>query len=65
MSKAKIEKQARGQFAKSQTDPKSDGVANVIPTKVTGYDEATLYKSEKKAWSKPGFDIGTQPNKRG
>ena len=63
-SKQTIESDACGQFAESQADPKSDGVANAIPTKVVHEDDATLYKSEEKASPKPGFDIRTQTNKR-
>jgi hypothetical protein len=64
MSKKEIEADARGQYAKSQAHPKSDGVANAISTKVTGYDDATLYNSEKKPSPTPGFDVRTQTNKR-
>jgi len=62
--KKTVEADARGQYAKSQGDPKSDGVANAVPTKVVDYDDATLYKSEKKPSPNPGFDIRTQTNKR-
>jgi hypothetical protein len=61
--KKTIEADAQGQFAKSRADPKSDGVANAIPTNVVHEDDATLYKSDKKASPKPGFDIRTQTNK--
>jgi hypothetical protein len=64
MSKKEIEADARGQFAKSRADSKSDGVATAIPTKVTGYDDATLFKSDKKPSPNPGFDIRNQTNKR-
>lgn len=63
-SKKQIEADARGQHAPSQADPKSDGVSSAVPTKVVGYDDATLYKSEKKPSPNPGFDIRTQTNKR-
>lgn len=63
-SKDTVEGDARGQFAESQADPQSDGVANAIPTKVVREDDATLYKSEKKPSPNPGFDIRTQTNKR-
>jgi hypothetical protein len=63
-SKKQIEADARGQYAKSHADPTSDGVANAIPTKVVGYDDATLYNSEKKPSPNPRFDIRTQTNKR-
>jgi hypothetical protein len=61
MSKKEIEADARGQFAKSRADSRANGVANAIPTKVTGYDDATLYK---KPSPNPGFDIREQTNKR-
>ena len=63
-SKKQIEADARGQYAKSQADPGNDGVANALPTKVVGYDDATLHNSEKKPSPNPGFDIRTQTNKR-
>lgn len=63
-SKRTIEADAKGQFAKSQADPKSDGVANAIPTKVVHYDDATLHNADKKPSPNPGFDIRTQTNKR-
>jgi hypothetical protein len=62
--KKTIEADARGQYAKSEADPKSDGVANAIPTKVVHEDDATLHKSGEKPSPKPGFDIRTQTNKR-
>jgi hypothetical protein len=62
--KKTIEADARGQYAKSRADPKSDGVANAIPTNIVHEDDATLYKSDKKPSPKPGFDIHTQTNKR-
>jgi hypothetical protein len=62
--KKTIEADARGQYAKSQADPRSDGVANAIPTNVVHEEDATLFKSEKKSGPKPGFDIRTQTNKR-
>ena len=64
MSKAEIEADAKGQFAPSHGDPKSDGVANAIPTNVVGYDDATLYRSKKKPSPNPGFDMRCQTNKR-
>jgi hypothetical protein len=63
-SKKQVEADARGQFADSQADPKSDGVANAIPTKVVGYDDATLHESDKKPSPNPGFDIRTRTNKQ-
>jgi hypothetical protein len=63
-SNKQVEADARGQYAPSQADPESDGVANAIPTKVVHYDDATLYKSGKKPSPNPGFDIRTQTSKR-
>jgi hypothetical protein len=62
--KKTIENDARGQYAKSQADPKSDGVVNAIPTNVVHEEDATLFKSGKKPSPNPGFDIRTQTNKR-
>jgi hypothetical protein len=62
--KKTIERDARGQFAESQADRESDGVANAIPIKVVHEDDATLYKSDEKPSPNPGFDIRTQTNKR-
>jgi hypothetical protein len=63
-TKQTVEKDALGQFAESQADPKSDGVANAIPPKVTDDDDATMHDHEKKPSPKPGFDIRTQTNRR-
>lgn len=35
-------KDAKGQFAKSQADSKSDGVVSAKPTAVTGSEDATV-----------------------
>jgi hypothetical protein len=59
-----IEADARGQYAKSQADPKSDGVANAIPTNVVHEDDATLHKSEDKPSPNPSFGVRTLTNKR-
>jgi len=64
MNKQKIEKDARGQFAPSQADRKSDGVASAIPRDVTGEDDATAYNADKKPSPNPGFDVRSQTNKR-
>ena len=60
-----IKRDARGQFAKSQAQSGSNGVVSAVPTAVTGSDDATLHKSERKPHPKPGFDIRTQTNNRG
>ena len=59
------EDDARGPFAKSQADRKSDGVASATPRAITGHDDATMENAEKKLSPKPGFDIRTQTNNRG
>ena len=64
-SKDTIQRDAKGQFAESQARPRSDGVINAIPTAVTGCDDATLHKSDRKSRPKPGFDVRTQSNHRG
>ena len=64
MSKKQIHKDASGQFAPSQAVPPKDGVANAIPTNVDHYDDATLYRSQKKPSPNPVFDIREQTNTR-
>jgi hypothetical protein len=39
-----VEKDARGQFAKSQGDRKASGVHSAKPTVVTGSEDATAHK---------------------
>jgi len=65
MSKTDVENDAQGQFAKSEGDRKSDGVASAVPRAVTGKDDATLDKASKKKSPDPDFDIRTQTNNRG
>lgn len=64
MNKQKTERDARGQFAPSQADRKSDGVASAIPRSVTGKEDATVHEAEKKPSPNPGFDIRSQTNRR-
>lgn len=40
----KVEKDARGQFAKSQGDRKASGVHSAKPTVITGSEDATVNK---------------------
>jgi hypothetical protein len=54
---------AKGQFAKSQADRKSDGVISAKPTVITGSEDATVNKKppggKKKDWDihyDPGRD---------
>jgi hypothetical protein len=65
MNRTKVENDAKGQFAKSEGDRKSDGVASAVPRAVTGKDDATLHKASEKKSPDPGFDIRTQTNNRG
>ncbi len=43
-SKSVVEQDAKGQFAKSEADPKASGVASAKPTVVTGSEDATVHK---------------------
>lgn len=60
----KIRQDAKGQFAPSQADRKSDGVASATPRNVTGEEDATAANAENLKAPKPGFDIREQTNKR-
>ncbi|RWX78968.1 hypothetical protein EPK99_10360 [Neorhizobium lilium] len=42
--KSTIQKDAQGQFAKSQADPEASGVASAKPTVITGSEDATAHK---------------------
>jgi hypothetical protein len=65
MSRKNVESDAKGQFAKSRGDRKSDGVDSAVPRTVTGEDDATLDKASKKKSPDPDFDVRTQTNNRG
>lgn len=43
-SKSTIEQDAKGQFGKSQADPKASGVVSAKPTAITGSEDATAHK---------------------
>jgi hypothetical protein len=43
-SKSVVEQDAKGQFAKSQADPKASGVVSAKPTAITGSEDATAHK---------------------
>lgn len=43
-SKDVVERDAQGQFAKSQADPKASGVASAKPTVITGSEDGTAHK---------------------
>ena len=61
------EKDAQGQYAESQADPKSSGVHSAEPTVITGSEDATMnrtppgHKPTKKDWD-VNFDE-TAPDK--
>lgn len=65
-NRAKIHKDAEGQYAKSKADRKSSGVASAKPTVITGSDDATKHRTPpgKKAPKKDGdvnFDVAERP----
>ena len=59
---ARIHKDAEGQYAKSQADGKSNGVASAKPTVITDSDDATRHrnppgkKGPEKDWD-VNFDV--------
>jgi hypothetical protein len=65
MSSKNVESDAKGQFAKSRGDRKSDGIASAVPRAVTGKDDATLDKASRKKSPDPDFDVRAQTNNRG
>lgn len=64
MPQADPKQDARGQFAASQADRKNDGLVSATPRAVTGRDDATLEKADRKPSPDPGFDIREQTNRR-
>lgn len=64
--RAKIHKDAEGQYAKSQAEGKSNGVASAKPTVITGSDDATKHrnppgkKGPEKDWDM-NFDVVERP----
>lgn len=59
------EKDAKGQFAKSEADRKSDGVASAKPTALTGSEDATVNRDlpgKKKAGK--DWDVNFDDTKR-
>jgi hypothetical protein len=61
--KTKIESDARGQYGRSQADPKNNGLASATPRTVTGRDDATLENAGSKPSPNPGFDRRSQTDK--
>jgi hypothetical protein len=58
---ANPEKDAAGQFAKSQADRKSSGVASAKPTVITGSEDATVNKNPGKKKPEKDWDINYDP----
>lgn len=56
-----VEKDARGQFAKSQADRKSTGVDSAKPTVITGSEDATEHKTPPGKESVKDWDINFDP----
>ena len=63
-SKSKIENDANGQFAPSQADRRSDGVASATPRDVTGEEDATVENASEKTRPKARYDERAQTNNR-
>ncbi|WP_075292864.1 hypothetical protein [Pararhizobium arenae] len=65
--KDRIEKDAKGQFAKSQADRRATGVASAKPTVITGSEDATAHsKAPGKKRPTRDFDINydvTEPDR--
>ncbi|MBB5663015.1 hypothetical protein [Rhizobium leguminosarum] len=58
---ANPEKDAAGQFAKSQADRKSTGVASAKPTVITGSEDATVHKNPPGMKKPKDWDINYDP----
>ncbi|MBA5802775.1 hypothetical protein G9X64_16430 [Rhizobium sophorae] len=54
-------KDAAGQFAKSQADRKSTGVASAKPTVITGSEDATVNKNPPGKKAGKDWDINYDP----
>ncbi|NKL32625.1 hypothetical protein GFL49_02025 [Rhizobium leguminosarum bv. viciae] len=54
-------KDAAGQFAKSQADRKSTGVASAKPTVITGSEDATVNKNPPGKKAGKDWDINCDP----
>ena len=63
-NKTKIERDARGQFAKSRADRKNDGLSSATPRTATGKEDATVENADQKPSPNPGFDVRSSTNKR-
>lgn len=59
--KEKIEKDARGQFARSQAGRKNDGVHSAKPVVVTGSEDATVHRTPPGAAKKKDWDLNFDP----
>jgi hypothetical protein len=58
---ANPEKDAAGQFAKSQADRKSSGVASAKPIVITGSEDATVNKNPPGKKTSKDWDINYDP----
>ena len=56
-----VEKDAKGQFAKSIADPKSTGVHSAKPTVITGAEDATVHKTPPGQKPVKDWDINFDP----
>jgi len=65
LDKTRTEKDAEGQFARSQGDRRNNGLASATPRTVTGNDDATMEHASTKSGPKAGFDEREQTNRRG
>ena len=63
-NKEKIERDARGQYGKSQADRRNSGLSSATPRTVTGHTDATVENADEKPSPDPGFDVRSQKNKR-
>jgi hypothetical protein len=53
---------ARGQYARSQADPRSTGVASAKPTAITGSEDATAHKTPPGKNPVKEWEVGYDPS---
>lgn len=56
-----VEKDAKGQFAKSIADRKASGVSSAKPTVITGSEDATVHKTPPGKQAVKDWDINYDP----
>jgi hypothetical protein len=56
-----VEKDAKGQFAKSRADRKSSGVHSAKPTVITGSEDATIHKTPPGQTPGKDWDVNFDP----